>query len=113
MEQSIHSNHSTEWHSIVSNFKFVIFVQSSREYQRNTERCELLIKSFLRNHQTLFLIPQVISAIDEISLSYVGNEHLHNVITESCIEKYNKGIPELELAKKFRSVLISKIFCFL
>ncbi|XP_037037056.1 gamma-tubulin complex component 5-like [Bradysia coprophila] len=35
-------------------------------------------------------IRDVIRAIDEISLSYVGDEHLYNIISEPCIEKYNK-----------------------
>ncbi|KAJ6635484.1 Gamma-tubulin complex component 5 [Pseudolycoriella hygida] len=37
-------------------------------------------------------IRDVILAIDEISLNYVGNEHLYNVITEESIQKYNKAI---------------------
>lgn len=41
----------------------------------------------------LILLFQVIRAIDQLSLSYVGNEHLYNVITDGCIQKYNKGMP--------------------
>lgn len=107
MEQSIYPNRSTQRYLVVQNLQFVVPFQSSREYQRISNKCKCYVRnvttiSLLRSSNFEVVDPsmfvfknpfclQVIRAIDQISLSYVGDEHLDSIITEPCIEKYNKG----------------------
>lgn len=105
MEQSVHLNHSAEWHFVVPDFEFVVSFQGSCEDQRVHKRCKCCYIMCLNvrlyddwmqivtvdQFDEFYFSIQVIRAIDQISLSYVGNEHLYNVITDGCIEKYNKG----------------------
>lgn len=76
-----------------SSFLFKVHVKTRESIRDVSARDYIhILKVFRTRQNNLILLFQVIRAIDELSLSYVGNEHLYNVITDGCIEKYNKGM---------------------